>query len=182
MGPARRGEDKSHHLPRLCSPQPLAWSPVVCTAAGSLSLFLPSAALGAQPSQPLQHNCSLNEAPGWVSSAPWPWPLARLLPADHSRHGFHACHILGPRRNTHPALQWGEALEQRQERKQVLVIILRGMNYFFGFLVSTLLLEWNPLSYWEYVPQASPGGARYTSQYCVWVRSRHIGVPWGPSG
>lgn len=62
MGPARRGKDKSHHLPCFCPPStPFPVSSCLHSCC-SQPLFYPRVALGAQRSQPQQqHNCSLNE-------------------------------------------------------------------------------------------------------------------------
>lgn len=81
MGSARRGGDKSHHLPCLSSPCPTSQSPVVCTAADSQSLFhfraVGSSAVSVLASQ-LQFECS-----SWVgflctlAMTPW-WAVCRV--------------------------------------------------------------------------------------------------------
>lgn len=150
MGSARRGEDKSHHLPCLHTPHPISRSPVVCTAASSLLLFYPRAALGVL--HPRLNSTMQVEWCSWVGFlCTWPWPLARLLPVNPSRHGLPACHVLGPRRNT---LLPSEAQGLSKDKKEK-SIYNNVWDAWIALLASQcpFILRYSPLFYWACVPQ-----------------------------
>jgi hypothetical protein len=115
MGSARRGGDKSHHLPCLSSPYPVSWSPVVCTAATAGHCSTPElpGSLGIPASAvQLQYECS-----SWVGFPVYLghdlWRLYVCMSEQSlSRHGLCACCVPVPRRSIH-------SREGKQKRKKV---------------------------------------------------------------